>query len=210
MRKVPLQDFHDLGVSLGLSEAKGARVCDHPECQETGEFRAPKSPSTVNEYYWFCRPHVEIYNRAWNYYAGLDPEEIERHIQQDAMWNRPTWPLGFRGTGVQGRFGSVDEGFKDAFELFEEEKRARANARRNGRRGGDQSGNRAQTADQKALRALQLDDSADMKTVKARYHELVKKYHPDANGGDASAESELKRINEAYNTLKRSLIARAL
>jgi hypothetical protein len=210
MRKVPLQDFHDLGVSLGLSEAKGPRVCDHPDCRETGEFRAPKSPTNVRDYYWFCRPHVEIYNRAWNYYAGLDPEEIERHIQQDAMWNRPTWPLGFRGTGVQGRFGTVDEGFKDAFELFEEEKRARANARRNGRRGGDQSGSRAQSADQKALRALQLEDGADMKTVKARYHELVKKYHPDVNGGDASAESELKRINEAYDTLKRSLIARAV
>lgn len=205
MRKVPLQNFHDLGVSLGLSEAKGNRVCDHPDCREPGEYRAPKSPSKVNEYYWFCRPHVEVYNRAWNYYAGLDPDEIERHIQNDSMWNRPTWPLGFRGNGVHGRFGTVDDGFKDAFELFEDEKRARAEARRNRKR----EAREPQTAEQKALRALKLDDGVDMKAIKARYHELVKKYHPDANGGDASAEAELKRINEAYNTLKRSLIARA-
>ncbi len=205
MRKVPLQDFHDLGVSLGLSEAKGGRVCDHPDCREPADFRAPKSPSKVNEYYWFCKPHVEIYNRAWNYYAGLDTDEIERHIQNDSMWNRPTWPLGSRGTGLQGRFGTVDDGFKDAFELFEEQKKARAEARRDRAR----SSEAPQTAEQKALRALKLGDAVDMKTVKARYHELVKKYHPDTNGGDTSAEAELKRINEAYNTLKRSLIARA-
>lgn len=205
MRKVPLQNFHDLGVSLGLSEAKGTRVCDHPDCREAGEFRAPKSPSKVNEYYWFCRPHVEVYNRAWNYYAGLDQDEIELHIQNDSMWNRPTWPLGFRGTGVNARFGTVDDGFEDAFKLFEEQKKARAEARRNR----SHNGQTPQNAEQKALRALKLDDAADMKTVKARYHELVKKYHPDTNGGDASAEAELKRINEAYNTLKRSLIARA-
>jgi hypothetical protein len=204
MRRVPLDDFHDLGVSLGLSEAEGGRVCDHPECRETGEFRAPKSPRQINEYYWFCLPHVQAYNRAWNYYAGLDPEEIERHIQHDTMWNRPTWPLGYRGTGIGG-FGAAGE-FKDPFGLFEEERRARAEARRTRERGG----RRPQTAEGKALRALKLDDAADMKAIKARYKELVKKYHPDANGGDVSAESELKRINEAYNTLKRSLIARAL
>ncbi len=42
-------------------------------------------------------------------------------------------------------------------------------------------------------------------TVKARYKELVKRYHPDANGGDNSAEDRLKGINLAYSVLKNVL-----
>lgn len=41
--------------------------------------------------------------------------------------------------------------------------------------------------------------------LKARYKELVKRHHPDANGGDKEAEERFKRINQAYNTLKSSL-----
>ena len=41
-----------------------------------------------------------------------------------------------------------------------------------------------------------------MDDVKARYIELVKRFHPDTNGGDKTAEERLKLINEAYTTLK--------
>jgi len=34
------------------------------------------------------------------------------------------------------------------------------------------------------------------------YRNLVKKYHPDANGGSPEAEEKIKRINEAYEVLK--------
>ena len=35
-----------------------------------------------------------------------------------------------------------------------------------------------------------------------RYIELVKRLHPDANGGDKTAEDRLKLVNQAYTTLK--------
>jgi curved DNA-binding protein CbpA len=41
--------------------------------------------------------------------------------------------------------------------------------------------------------------------LKARYKELVKLHHPDANGGDKGAEERLKLINQAYATLKQRL-----
>jgi curved DNA-binding protein CbpA len=41
--------------------------------------------------------------------------------------------------------------------------------------------------------------------LKARYKELVKRFHPDANGGDKAAEERLKLVNQAYATLKNSV-----
>jgi len=41
--------------------------------------------------------------------------------------------------------------------------------------------------------------------VKARYKELVKRHHPDANGGDKASEERFKQISEAYRTLMKFL-----
>ncbi|MFO1155475.1 MAG: DnaJ domain-containing protein [Rhodospirillales bacterium] len=41
--------------------------------------------------------------------------------------------------------------------------------------------------------------------VKSRYKELVKRHHPDANGGDKAAEERFKQINAAYRTVMDSL-----
>ncbi len=40
--------------------------------------------------------------------------------------------------------------------------------------------------------------------IKARYKELVKLNHPDANGGDRSSEDRLREIIQAYNVLKKA------
>ena len=37
---------------------------------------------------------------------------------------------------------------------------------------------------------------------KARFKELVKRHHPDANGGDRSSEERLVEVIQAYNYLK--------
>jgi curved DNA-binding protein CbpA len=46
-----------------------------------------------------------------------------------------------------------------------------------------------------------LEDGA----LRERYRELAKRYHPDTNGGDKSAEDRLKDINRAYSLLKKRL-----
>ena len=38
--------------------------------------------------------------------------------------------------------------------------------------------------------------------IKARFKALVKRHHPDANGGDRSSEDRLREIIRAYNYLK--------
>ena len=47
-------------------------VCDHPDCRETGQYRAPRSRQELHRFYWFCLEHVREYNAAWNYYADMD------------------------------------------------------------------------------------------------------------------------------------------
>ena len=75
------------------------RVCEAPGCKLAGEYRAPRARDRLNEYRWFCREHVRDYNKKWDYFRGLDADEIEKHIRADTTWRRPVWPLGGRRTG---------------------------------------------------------------------------------------------------------------
>lgn len=148
----------------------------------------------MDEYLWFCLEHVREYNRAWNYCAGMDQREIETEIRSDTVWRRPTWPLGSNPTAASYQFETGR--FRDAFG-FEEDVR-----------GGAHNGTgTADTAEQRAFETMDLVPPVNLTNLKARYKELVKQYHPDANGGDSSSEERLKDINEAYTTLKRFLLA---
>jgi DnaJ-domain-containing protein 1 len=54
----------------------------------------------------------------------------------------------------------------------------------------------------KALLTLELGGDATPAKIKSRYKELVKRHHPDANGGDRSSEERLREIIQAYNFLR--------
>jgi DnaJ-class molecular chaperone len=57
---------------------------------------------------------------------------------------------------------------------------------------------------QTAFDTLNLEPSATLNEIKARYKELVKRFHPDANGGDRGAEERLKQVIKAYGVLRAS------
>lgn len=167
-------------------------TCDWHGCKEKASHRAPKGRDRENEYWRFCLDHVREYNRAWDYYAGLSMSEIEAEMRSDTTWQRPTWPLG-------------------SWRLVDPHLRERVYAERGfpfGRAGDDapdgtDAGRPPSTSpEDDALRVLDLDRHATFPEVKARYRELAKVHHPDANGGDKVAEERLKRINQAYTTLK--------
>jgi hypothetical protein len=163
------------------------RLCDHPACREPGEFRAPRSRSSLSEYYWFCLEHVRVYNASWDYYRGMSMAEIEACRRSDVVGGRPTWPLGARGPH---HYDVRDEALRDALRNFfftdEESSRPR----------------RPPTPEEDALAVLELNVSATPAEIKSRYKLLVKRHHPDANGGDKLAEDRLKVINQAYTFLK--------
>lgn len=177
------------------------RACDVPGCKDLGEYRAPKARDKLDQHYWFCLEHVRQYNAAWDYYAGMSIDEIEAHRRADQTWRRPSWPLGGQKQGHSIRFDLFDGmGILDDVEI------AGANRANGGGKGKANGREGAATAvaeaARRALAVLDLDPPVDFAVIKARYKELVKRHHPDANGGDKNAEERLKVINEAFTVLK--------
>ena len=65
-------------------------------------------------------------------------------------------------------------------------------------------GRRLKPLERKSLETLDLAEGADRVRIKARFKELVKLHHPDANGGDKRSENKLREIIQAYNYLKQA------
>lgn len=178
--------------ALGHGAKAGERVCDWPGCAEAGEFRAPKSRSHLRDYHWFCLDHVRPYNKAWNFCAGMSDSEVEASIRSDTTWNRPTWPLGAKSSGPSfDQIRRLIEAFDDPDGAFTGAVAERAPA----------------TEAEKALAVLDLQTPIDAATVKARYKVLVKRHHPDANGGTKASEEKFKQITQAYETVMNLLTA---
>lgn len=179
-----------LASSLGAAPANGSgerRCCEWIGCDRDGVYRAPQSRRQLHRYWWFCLEHVREYNAAWNYYAGMSDSEVEADIRSDTVWQRPSWPLGakLRVCGWQ------SARIRDPFGTFEQ---ARPSPDR-----------QPVTAEERALVVLELRPPITVAIVKTRYKELVKRHHPDANGGDKAAEERFKQISEAYRTVMNSL-----
>lgn len=175
----------------------------HPErcawegCEARGEFRAPRDRD-LTVYQLFCLEHVRTYNASWNFHADLTSDEIEAEIRSAVTWDRPTWKLGAAGP----RFHKNRTKAHDPFGLgsgtsFDAAANAKAHAARP--RGGRTG------AENAALKLLDLTAPLSLEALRGRYKILVKRHHPDANGGSQDAERRMKNINEAYRTLRTAL-----
>jgi hypothetical protein len=191
-----LDDF--AGFGDGFAAAPVTPVCDAPGCEEPGEYRAPKDRS-LGSYYHFCLEHVRAYNKAWNYYAGMEADEIEAHVRTSTIWDRPTWPMGAHGGGPR-RFDA--DAMRDPLGLFAEARAAEARAEREAAAPFPRD-----SREMRALREMDLEWPVSREDLRARYRALVKRHHPDANGGDKQAEERFKRVNEAYKVLLAALDA---
>ena len=164
-----------------------------PGCGAPGEYRAPKSRDNLHEYWWFCLEHVRAYNASWDFYKGMSAAEIERQMRADTGWQRPTWPLGRLGAATW-----EDELLRDPLNILE----------RGPRRPGHPAERQQMPAElREPMAALGLEWPVTLDALKARYKELAKRHHPDANGGDRGAEERLKTINLAYAAVRDRLAA---
>lgn len=167
------------------------RVCEMPGCRLQGEYRAPFARDKLDQYRWFCLEHVRDYNKKWDYFAGLDAEQIEQHIRADTTWRRPVWPLGGRRSGGPRIHDPLDLATETG--VFEQRPPPKMD-------GSEQ----LTPAERNAMGVLELSWPFTLAVVKSRYKELVKIHHPDANGGAREAEERIKEINAAYSTLRAS------
>ncbi len=161
--------------------------CDWPGCRDEGLHPAPKSRDQLNAYHLFCLDHVRQYNMGWNYYAGMSDAEVEADVRWDTVWNRPSWPLG-------GRIALED--VIDQLGAFGPNLDQNGGSR-------ERPGSTAKPGAREAwaVAIFNLSGPVNVDTVKSRYKELVKQYHPDTNGGDIAGEEKIKEINEAYQII---------
>jgi hypothetical protein len=179
----------------GMSGAfeTSTRVCDAPGCEERGQYRAPKSPDVLDDYYWFCRDHVREYNLKWNFFDGASEEELHAQIDKDRVWERQTKP--FSNRDEQRAWARL--GVNDPHEVLGE------NATRNP--GKSITGSRKlPPTERRAVEILEAKDHWTKAEIRKSYKALIKILHPDMNGGDRSDEERLQEVVWAWDQIKDS------
>jgi hypothetical protein len=178
-------------------------ACEWPNCEAPATHRAPKGRLREREYWQFCLEHVREYNHAYNFFAGMSTEDIARYQKEAVIGHRPTWKMGMNGGRPTSRSRSsrLHPEFTDADDPFGvfREFGGTGSARRSERL---PEARAVRNAERKALDALGLEADASAQEVKRRFKTLVKRHHPDANGGDRSSEDRLRELIQAYNYLK--------
>jgi hypothetical protein len=175
----------------------GGRGCDRPGCAGEGEFRAPPADGRRSgsdgpgDWRWLCLDHVREFNAGYNFFEGMTTEEIESYQTPYGGWDRqtrvyagdpsptPKWadfadPLD--AIGARFRRGPAEPARADGRELS--------------------------PADRSNLKVMGLGTDADRRALRVRYAELLRRYHPDHNGGDRAHEKALQAVIQAYTALK--------
>lgn len=146
-----------------------------------------------------CLEHVREFNAGYDWFEGMTAEEILEAQAPASGWR--TESPSFRPTaGVDGMPRWAD--YDDPLEAIS----ARANgiksrARRQAEMAMDGGFSREEA---EALDTMGLGLDVDRSRLRRRYSELVRRYHPDRNGGDRTHEARLGKVVEAYQTLRKS------
>ncbi len=183
--------------------------CEYPNCGEEGEFRAPgHRPSGFDgpgQYRWFCLEHVREFNSGYDWFEGMSADEILSAQSPAAGWasespsfkptagvdgmprwadfNDPLDAIGARVAGIKSRAQRVAEVAHAAF-----------------------ADGRFSREEAQALETMGLGLNTDLRKLRRRYSDLVRRYHPDRNGGDRQFEARLTTIVEAYQLLRKSRV----
>ncbi len=179
-------------------EARKAAECEWQGCEEAGGHKAPKGRNRDGQYHNFCLDHVRLYNKNYNYFSGLNDDEIASYQKENITGHRPTWAMG----GKKKPAKPVDESILRATPSWHSQVRNRFGP--DGKRRPDQTGRKLGRLDIRALTQLGLNEGAQSVEIKTKYKLLVKQNHPDANGGDRSSEDRLRQIIQAYKHLKQA------
>ncbi|MDZ4139206.1 MAG: DnaJ domain-containing protein [Erythrobacter sp.] len=177
--------------------------CEAPGCREAGEFRAPgRRPNGFDgpgEWRWFCLDHVREFNAGYDWFDGMSAEEIIAAQSPIAGWR--TESRTFRpDAGVDGVPRWAD--YADPLDAIAA--RARGIRSRAEREGQMAASGRFSREEAQALESMGLGSDTDRTRLRRRYSELVRRYHPDRNGGDRRHEARLNAVVDAYQLLRKS------
>lgn len=166
-------------------------LCAVPGCPQAGEYKAPVRPADFDGpgvYRLLCLDHVRAHNAAYNFFDGMSADEIAEAQTPYGGWNRPTRAFASLGADPAPAWSDFADPLEAIAGRFRWPTQQRAS--------------RFTRQEQRALAVLGLGEDADRHAVRKRYSQLVRRYHPDRNGGDRTQERRLGEVLEAYQTLK--------
>ena len=178
-------------------------ACDWIGCDAAATHRAPKGRAHEGEYHRFCLDHVRLYNKTYDYFSGMADDAVSAFVKDAVTGHRPTWNLGANPDSEGGR----SRARADDFEMPKNWSRRSGDPRLQFGRirakvARPDPVRRAKPLEKKALDTLGLAETATAEEIRARYKDLVKRHHPDANGGDRSQEARLQEIIHAHRLLR--------
>ena len=165
-------------------------ICNWNNCKEVGEYKAPVEKDNSRKYRMLCLEHVKEFNKNWNYFSGMNDDQVINFLKSDMTWHKPTLS-----------FSSSDNFFKVLWN------NALKDEIENDKFKSDFNHMRQFKFDHKDIKAFEiLGISVGLKwqKIQKKFKILVKKYHPDINAGNKKYEEKLKQITLAYTQLKKT------
>ena len=163
-------------------------ICDWNNCSEEGAYKAPIEKDNSKKFRLLCLIHVKEFNKNWNYFQGMNDNQIYDFIKSDMTWHKPTQS-----------FSSSDNFFKILWSnaLKDELHKYKLNGKFDHINKFKFNHN-----DLKAFSILELSVGLKWEKIQEKFKKLVKKFHPDMNSGNKKYEDRLKVITLAYTQLK--------
>tara|TARA_Y100000992_G_scaffold1758_1_gene1166 strand:- start:1721 stop:2248 length:528 start_codon:yes stop_codon:yes gene_type:complete len=163
-------------------------ICDWNNCFEIGEYRAPIEKDNSKNFRLLCLKHVKEFNKNWNYFSGMNDEEVINFLKSDITWHKPTQGFSSSDNFFKVLWNNVlNEGFDDL--KFKKHLNNDRNLKFNNN-------------DIRAFAVLGISVGLKWDKIQQKFKKLVKKFHPDINSGDKNYEEKLKVITLAYTQLK--------
>ncbi|AHA28331.1 Molecular chaperone, DnaJ class [Candidatus Liberibacter americanus str. Sao Paulo] len=167
----------------GNTSSNKSSMCQWDNCKCIGEYRAPVGRSAENHFFLFCLEHVKRYNKGYNYFLELSNDEVGFYQKEAVTGGRFTW---------------TDELYsKRHSSTYKENKFSYGNF-------ADRGDSRISSMQFNALEILGLLSDSSPEDIRLRYKSLIKKHHPDFNGGDRGSEERFQAVIQAYRLLKQS------
>ena len=163
-------------------------ICDWNNCSNAGEYKAPVEKDNSKRYRLLCLAHVKEFNKNWNYFKGMDDEQVFDFLKSDMTWHKPTQS-----------FSSSDNFFKVLWNntLKDEFDKTKLRGEYN-----HMNQFKFDANDIKAFSILGASVGQKWEQIQDQFKTLVKKFHPDINLGNKEYEEKLKLITLAYTQLK--------
>ena len=163
-------------------------ICDWNNCSKIGEYKAPIEKDNSKRYRLLCLEHIKEFNKNWNYFSGMNDDQVVDFLKSDMVWHKPTQS-----------FSSPDNFFKvlwnNALKDELDKEKLKSNLNHMGQF-------RYNHKDIKAFEILGISVGSRWGKIYDKFKLLVKKFHPDMNSGNKKFEEILKSITLAYTQLK--------